>query len=457
MMLSTPPVTNSRFLRTTTLQDLLQHVADAQSASIVGVSNMGKSALLRDLCRPQVRNSLMPGLAESVHCFYIDCNRMLDQSEHAFYELILRVFLAELKEDDPGLLDSIRSAYETLLNPPSNFHVPLSFNQALTTLIETYGRRSVLVFDEFDAAFETLNPRTFLNLRALKDRHGPALTYVIATDRRLSHIRSGEFVDEFKELFAMRTHYIGPLSEEETRDFIAHRIQALNASFDDNDIRFLWAQAGGHPTLTEIACRHLAAVTGEVQRSDTEDWLIHREVRNILREDMSVTLECEKIWRDLTLEEQAFLSGLFRAETIHDPQTRNELLHKGLLRKQEGDLIPFCDLFRYFVQRRSAVKVGLSKGVRVDAETGEVTVDGKPVETLTRLEFRLLLLLYGHLNKICDKYSIVEAVWGEEYVDEVYDSSIEKLVSRLRRKIEPDPSNPRYLLTVRGRGYKLVG
>jgi len=51
----------------------------------------------------------------------------------------------------------------------------------------------------------------------------------------------------------------------------------------------------------------------------------------------------------------------------------------------------------------------------------------------------------------------VEAVWGEEYVDEVYDSAIEKLVSRLRKKIEPDPSNPRYIITVRGRGYKLVG
>jgi two-component system response regulator RegX3 len=84
-------------------------------------------------------------------------------------------------------------------------------------------------------------------------------------------------------------------------------------------------------------------------------------------------------------------------------------------------------------------------------------VDGRQVEPLTNLEYRLLLLLYGHLNKICDKYQIVEAVWGEAYIDQVYDASIEKLVSRLRHKIEPDPANPRYLLTVRGRGYKLVG
>ena len=53
-------------------------------------------------------------------------------------------------------------------------------------------------------------------------------------------------------------------------------------------------------------------------------------------------------------------------------------------------------------------------------------------------------------------YQVVEAVWGEEYIEEVDDARIEKLVSRLRQKIEPEPSNPRYLITVRDRGYKLV-
>jgi two-component system response regulator RegX3 len=50
---------------------------------------------------------------------------------------------------------------------------------------------------------------------------------------------------------------------------------------------------------------------------------------------------------------------------------------------------------------------------------------------------------------------IVEVVWGGEYLDRVDDARIEKLVSRLRSKIEPDPARPRYLLTQRGRGYKL--
>jgi two-component system response regulator RegX3 len=47
-------------------------------------------------------------------------------------------------------------------------------------------------------------------------------------------------------------------------------------------------------------------------------------------------------------------------------------------------------------------------------------------------------------------------VWGEEYIDQVDDARIDKLLSRLRAKVEPDPHNPRYIITVRGRGYRLV-
>ena len=59
-------------------------------------------------------------------------------------------------------------------------------------------------------------------------------------------------------------------------------------------------------------------------------------------------------------------------------------------------------------------------------------------------------------NNIVDKYEIVEGVWGDEHMLDVDDSRIEKLVSRLRQKVEPDPSEPVYITTVRGRGYRLV-
>ncbi len=439
------------------LHSLITHISSGQSMSLVGVSNMGKSDLLRDLCNSDVRAVLRPDLAGQMQLFYVDCNRMLDQTEHAFYEIVLRVIINELRRDDPNLADELRQDYDTLLNPPSDFHIPLSFNQALTTLVENHKPHTVLVFDEVDTPYNELNPRIFLNMRALKDRYGDELTYVVATDRRLAHIRTGEDVDEFKELIDQFVHYVQPLSLKDAQEIIQERSEALGASFDENDIAFLYEQAGGHPSLTDIGARRLAEITGSVTRSDSEDWLIHRQVKDALREDLSVSAECDKIWRDLSGNERRTIKGMFLPGADRDEQATSELLRKGLLVEQEGDIQCFSAVFRDYVRRQSATQVGISTGVRVDAESGEVSVDGRMVETLTKLEFRLLLLLYGRLNKICDKYSIVESVWGEDYLDEIYDSSIEKLVSRLRKKIELNPSSPRYIITVRGRGYKMVG
>jgi hypothetical protein len=436
---------------------LYDRAARSHCVSLVGVNNVGKSSLLREFRDPRVQALLRPELNSHIHIFHVDCNRMLEVSEQAFYELIMRVLMQTLHTADPNLLQDIQQAYEQLISPPSKLHIPLSFNQAITTLVERQSPQAVIVFDEFDSAFRALDGRVFLNLQALKDRYEGKLSYIAATHRRLIHLRMGEDVDDFIELFGANVRYVPPLDETDAGVLIRSCAEEMNARFDEADLAFLLAQAGGHPALTQLACRKLAQITGEWRRTASEDQLIHREVRDMLRRDPGVSAECQKIWRDLTDMEQETLESIFWPEREPLPEAMDELLRKGILLSDGEEPRLFSSLFEDFLHRRVRGRRGLQKGVRVDMESGQVTVDGRLIQNLTRLEFRLLLLLYGHMNKICDKYNIVEAVWGEEYVDEVYDSAIEKLVSRLRKKIEPDPSNPRYVITVRGRGYKLIG
>ena len=139
-----------------------------------------------------------------------------------------------------------------------------------------------------------------------------------------------------------------------------------------------------------------------------------------------------------------------------DPELERSLRQKAIMEEKEDGPSVFGQLFEGFARRQRLVRRHEPQGVRVDVDSGHVWVDGELAPDLTDLEYRLLLLLYGHLDKICDRYQIVESVWGEDYIDEVDDARIGKLVNRLRQKIEPDPSEPRYLMTVRGRGYRLV-
>ena len=89
----------------------------------------------------------------------------------------------------------------------------------------------------------------------------------------------------------------------------------------------------------------------------------------------------------------------------------------------------------------------------VDLEKRSVSMAGKPVR-LTPHEFELLRLLARNEGKLLTHKAILREVWGPAY--QLESSYIHVYVSQLRRKLEPDPARPRYILTEPGVGYRLV-
>jgi two-component system, OmpR family, response regulator RegX3 len=90
--------------------------------------------------------------------------------------------------------------------------------------------------------------------------------------------------------------------------------------------------------------------------------------------------------------------------------------------------------------------------VRMDVERHVVSVDGAPV-ALPLKEFDLLELLLRNAGRVLTRVQLIDRVWGSDYVGDT--KTLDVHVKRLRAKIEPDPANPKYLVTVRGLGYKL--
>ena len=89
--------------------------------------------------------------------------------------------------------------------------------------------------------------------------------------------------------------------------------------------------------------------------------------------------------------------------------------------------------------------------VRMDVERHVVSVDGDPV-AMPLKEFDLLELLLRNAGRVLTRGQLIDRVWGADYVGDT--KTLDVHVKRLRSKLEPDPANPRYLLTVRGLGYK---
>ena len=92
-------------------------------------------------------------------------------------------------------------------------------------------------------------------------------------------------------------------------------------------------------------------------------------------------------------------------------------------------------------------------GLTIDLARRQVVSQGAPVE-LTTAQFDILLLLASHPGRVYSRGQIMETVWGSAFSGDSRAADMQ--ISNIREKIEPDAKNPRYVLTVRGVGYRFA-
>ena len=125
---------------------------------------------------------------------------------------------------------------------------------------------------------------------------------------------------------------------------------------------------------------------------------------------------------------------------VTKPYSRRELQArvKALLRRSAGELPEVC-------------RFG---DVEIDFGRGEVRRGGQIIE-VTPLEFRVLTAFVRHQGRVLTRQVLLDEAWGRDLF--VTERVVDNQVNNLRKKLEPDPSQPRHLTTVPGQGYRLDG
>jgi len=194
---------------------------------------------------------------------------------------------------------------------------------------------------------------------------------------------------ELAELSFGQTLWLGPLSESEARWNVQRYAGRLGQEWGDQVSEQMFALTWGYPSLLRAVCEAYAG-GAKLEMADLRDHpAVHRRV--------------QEFWEDA-------------------PST-SDLRHSHV----EG--LPLLEP---------------AAGPRV-FETSD----------LTEKEFLLLKYLQAHPGEVCSKDDLVHAVWPEDviFARGIRDDSLAQVVRRLRLKIETDPSNPRHIQTVPGRGY----
>lgn len=177
-----------------------------------------------------------------------------------------------------------------------------------------------------------------------------------------------------------------------------------------------------------------------------------------------------KVNDDFASRQHAELHFIDNAYRLHDLESKNGVFVNGgrlgpgaTIWLEDGDELQFASTrFRFHDPSATITAPFLEavqrSGIRVEPATRQVFVDGEAlVPPLSVKQFDLLLYLYQNRGRVVSKDELAKQIWAEVSGD-VYDASIDRMVSRVRSRIETaaEGSLSRFIVTVRGYGYQLT-
>jgi hypothetical protein len=382
------------------------------------------------------------------------------------------------------------------------FDAAFDLKSALVDILREVERPVVFLFDNFEGIAH-LPQHTSEWLRSLNQYN---CTYVVSSRHLLYllyqyHPESIVSPSPLYNIFSDPI-YLGLMAGDEVDAFLhqaQEKARELGSCWEQKDVEFIQKMAGRHPELLRITCAHLFERCLNYGQSLTTDEHEFLEF-SIFREAYSV---CNILWRGLADPELSDIPGIINSSTEKEKQelspyqkalikvVNNEsvaekrllflLEQRGLIERVDGTWRVFGELMRKFVLQQEYIytqKVQPAINQKVGAATSagnlnelpdldnihrdgaatqgfvqkEVSAEPLAEPTFTHLEGRVYNYLKAHMGEVCSKEQIKAAAWENDVPG---DSALQKIIERIRSKIETDPNNPRYLIAKKRQGFML--
>lgn len=445
------PTTQRPGFRQAETEKLFKWMQAGESASIIGISGVGKSNLFNHLRDPYTQAQFLGELEDNTIIIRANFHYIPDFSDRSIYSLILdQLELLHGDAERLGLarqdIEQISQYHELLLDARDDvLKVQRYFKLALRVLLAQSGRRLVFLFDQFDDVYQEAEPHLFANLRGLREAYKYRISYLVFTRDMLPNlIEMDQAREEFYELLASNVMGLKPYAKSDAMSVLERVSERNKLTLTDELREQLYGLAGGHAGLLRAvllgAFQH--QLVDQLQRKDTAVKLL---------EISGVVIECDKLWRSLSVHEQRTLMAKAQGfDAAMDKEIVAQLQIKGVMCEGETAVI-FSPIFCKFVATQEAL---WEQPLFFDEPSRQIWVLGAPAPRLTQLEYRLFQQLHEQEGEVVEKDSLIAAGWPNAKGG-VSDEALIAAIARLRKKIEPDSKNPRFLQNVHNQGYML--
>ena len=413
-------------------QVLGKHLRARHSVALVGMKRVGISNFLRFFLyhKNTGKKYINDG---GKHLFItVDLNDLVERELYPFWILTLKRIVDATEKSTLSAKDKkrIESLFLGCIQSQDLFFAIDSVRRALGIIV----RNDVLptiFFIRFDRIKEAASVEFFSNLEGLREAMHQRLSYVFTSFRSLNELAPSVFTKTSLPSFSQNMYIIPTKAQDTEIIYKVHKDKyKLNLSKDTE--KSLLQLVDGYVQYLQLA----VIILSEKEKTPKDK----KELLDLLLADERISLQSEELWESLAVAEKAILLKFIRGEklTTQDREGGSYLFETGLLTKSENNIEVFSPLFRRFLE-----------------EEEQKSVKNNHLVDFTKKEHTLFAFLQKNINEICEREKIIEKVWSEEEAFGVTDWAIDRLVARVRNKLELQKSDYE-IQTVKTRGYKLI-
>jgi hypothetical protein len=431
--------------RAAEIQILLGWVRAGVSGAVIGGPGSGKSNLLGYICnRPDV---IQPGPegGEDIYFIALDLNNLPGSDLATFYRSILRAFYETRDRFDDALRARLVSLFAEYQHTADPFVAQTALRAWLLQLQER-DARVVFVIDRFDWFCEQAPAEMADSLRGLRDSFKDTVSFIAGTRRELVYFAEREALGELYELLDTFACWMQPMAVADARALVTQETSGRLSS--EEEIGRLLALSGGYPALLKTACHWWLS---QETLPPPETWA------ELLCRFPAMAYRLEALWQSFSSVEQQALYSLLDRESAAPPGSpQAEQRQQALAKLQaQGIIAGGADTWRIrsglMAAYAATASSGSRGGLRLDGATGAIFQGEAPLDDLSPLEGALLRYLLAHPYARHTHTELIEAAWPEDTLRAgVSTEALYQVVRGLRRKIEPYPSRPRYVVSWRG-------
>ncbi|KAA3653843.1 MAG: winged helix family transcriptional regulator [Chloroflexi bacterium] len=425
------------------------------SGTVISLPGAGRNNLLNFLCyRPDVLQvHYLEAEATRIVVVPVDLSNLPENSPVTMYRAILRAFYWQRHRLPSHLQDHVTSIYAENRGTRDPFIAQTGLYELLLGF-QKEALQVTLVFNRFEQFAAEANGRMFTTLRSLRDTFKEILAYIVGMHREIIYLPNREALGELYPLLDNNVCWISAMNDSDSRWVIEQALYRVAERPSPGELNHILALSGGLPVLLRFITSWWVK---QSPKPPLESWTEQ------LLSTYLFDHRLKELWQGLTQEEKSALLALGktkgrRGETaVSPPEERilQQLAVKGVCHKSSQGWQINSLLWAAYIHLQKEEK---QIGKLTQHEKSDLILQASEPVKLAPQEATLLSFLLKHPYERHTYETLILMVWANDHDPISQKQSLHQLIRAIRLKIEPNPSEPLYLITWRDQddaGYQL--